>query len=144
MTGPGFLPTFLYYCAGTTVIVAFVLAKGLDSSASIRELYQIGLLVGIGVGGFGAYLNSHREIELPIKNRGAFLAQLNRTLTDLGYVEQAELDGIKVYQRPFPSNIFSGKLFIQLAPKQAAIAGRASQVRRMQKRLLAAAPEATP
>lgn len=137
MTGPGFLPTFLYYFAGTTVIVAFVLAKGLEQSASLREVYQIGLVVGGIVGGLGAYLNSHREIELPIKNRGAFLAQMHRTFEELGYGEPAELDGIKVYQRPFPNSIFSGKIFVQVEAKQVAIAGRASQIRRLEKRLTA-------
>lgn len=138
MTGPGLVPTFLYYFVGTTAIVAFVLTRGLDNAAAIGNPYQIGIVVGALLGGLGAYFNSHNQIELPVKNRGAFLKQLNEALTAMGYQETEADDadqGVKIYQRPFPSGAFSGKLFVQIEGSQAAIAGRASSLRQLRKRL---------
>lgn len=137
-SGPGFVPTFLYYFVGTTFIVAFVVSKGLDTSeltGSMGNPLQVGILFGCIAGGLGAYLNSHDSVELPVKNRGAFSQKLNDTLTAMGYSDVEEVDAIKVYKRPFPSSLFSGKVFVAVDNKQAIISGRSSSIRKLQKRL---------
>lgn len=137
-SGPGFIPTFLYYFVGTTFIVAFVVSKGLDTPElgdAIGNPFRVGILLGLAAGGLGAYLNSHDSIELPVKNRGAFSQKLNETLTAMGYTQVEEIDEVKVYQRPFPSSLFSGKVLVDLKHNQATIGGRASSIRKLQKRL---------
>ncbi|MBF2027382.1 MAG: hypothetical protein IGS48_11520 [Oscillatoriales cyanobacterium C42_A2020_001] len=136
--GPGFIPTFLYYFVGTTFIVVFVVSKGLDSPELIDTFgnpFRIGIVFGLLVGGVGAYFNSHNQVELPIKNRGAFLAKLKEALTALGYTKVSEVEQVTIYERSGASKLFSSKLFVELDAKNAMVSGRASSVRALQKRL---------
>ncbi|EKQ67798.1 hypothetical protein OsccyDRAFT_4088 [Leptolyngbyaceae cyanobacterium JSC-12] len=137
-SGPGFIPTFLYYFVGTTFIVVFVVSQGFNNPELIDTLgnpFRVGIWFGLLAGGLGAYFNSHNQIELPIKNRGAFLAKLKETMTALGYVEASEIDQVKIYERSGASKFFSSKLFVELEAKTARISGRASSVRALQKHL---------
>lgn len=137
-SGPGFIPTFLYYFVGTTFIVVFVVSKGLDNPELIDTFgnpFRVGILFGLLAGGVGAYFNSHNQVELPIKNRGAFLAKLKEVMTALGYTEVSEVEQVKVYERSGASKFFSSKLFVELDTKTATVSGRASSIRAVQKRL---------
>jgi hypothetical protein len=137
-SGPGFVPTFLYYFVITTLIVGFVTAKGLDNPelvASFGNPLRVGILFGLLAGGVGAYFNSHEQAEIPLKNRGASLKKLNDTLAQMGYAETQEIEGNKVYERTFPSSVLSGKLYIQLENTTATLSGRANVVRKLQKYL---------
>ncbi|MDX2241956.1 MAG: hypothetical protein NW224_14825 [Leptolyngbyaceae cyanobacterium bins.302] len=134
-SGPGFLPTFLYYFAGTTFIAVFVLAKGLDHPdlALLGNPFQIAIPLGLVAGSLGGYFNGYEQMELPLKNRGADLKKLNQTLTDMGYTETQEVEQVKVYDRAFPSNLFAGKILIQIDDKIINISGRASRIRALRK-----------
>lgn len=132
--GPSFVPTFLYYFVGTTLIVAFVVANGSEELQGVNPI-QIGLLFGLVTGGLGAYFNSNRTIEVPIKNRGAFLKQLNQALAQMGYQPTSELEAFTVYERPVPGKFFAGKLFIQIEKNVATLSGRSSQVKALHKRI---------
>lgn len=135
-SGPGFMPTFLYYFVSTTFIVVFILSKGLDSSnelATMANPFQVAIPLGLLAGGVGAYFNGYEQLEMPLKNRGADLKKLNQVLTDSGYAETREVEDIKVYDRPFPSNLFAGKIIVQINEKTVNISGRASRIRGLRK-----------
>ncbi len=135
MGGPGFVPTFLFYFVGTTLIVAFVIAQG----APELEVnpFQAAILFGLLAGGIGSYFNSHQTTSFPIKNRGAFLKALGDSLSQMGYGEKEKLEDLTIYERPVPSNFFSGKLFVQLEKETATISGRSSIIRSLKKRMQA-------
>lgn len=135
MRGPGFAPTFLFYFVGTTFISAFVINKSVGADLELANPLQAGILFGLTAGLVGAYFNSHQTINLPIKNRGAFLKKLNDLLQQLGYEESGQIDEFKVYSRPLPSSLFSGKLFVQIEKDNATISGRASKIRLLQKQM---------
>ncbi|MDX2232323.1 MAG: hypothetical protein NW220_22000 [Leptolyngbyaceae cyanobacterium bins.349] len=135
-SGPGFVPTFLYYFVSTTLIVAFVVSQGLTNAESLATWaspLQIGLLFGLLGGSLGAYFNRYEAIELPLKNRGSDLKRLNQSLEKLGYIESREIDQVTVYERPFPSSIFAGKLLISINQQTVTISGRASRLNALSK-----------
>lgn len=137
-SGPGFMPTFLYYFVSTTFIAVFVLSKGLEGSTQLEAFgnpFQIALPLGLLAGGVGAYLNGYEQLELPLKNRGADLKKLNQVLTEMGYAETQEIEEVKVYDRGFPSGIFAGKVLVQIHEKTINISGRASRIRQLKKAL---------
>ncbi len=137
MGGPGFVPTFLFYFVGTACITAFVLTQGLDPNQTEINPFQVDLVLGVLAGLVGAYFNSHRTLTLPVKNRGAFLKRLKEAVSQLGFEQTGELDEFTVYERPAPSNFFSGKLFVSLDKSEATISGRSSIIRAVEKRLTA-------
>jgi hypothetical protein len=134
-SGPGFLPTFLYYFVGTTFIVVFILSQGLDNSAlaTLGNPFQIAIPLGLLAGSLGGYFNGYEQLELPLKNRGADLKKLNQTLTTMGYVETQEFEQVKVYDRSFPASLFAGKLIVEINEKTALISGRANRIRTLKK-----------
>lgn len=136
-SGPGFLPTFLYYFVGTTFIAVFILAKGLDNAdlAMLGNPFQIAIPLGLLAGGLGGYFNGYEQTELPLKNRGADLKKLNQTLTAMGYVETQEFEQVKVYDRPFPASLVAGKLIVEITENTILISGRASRIRRLKQQL---------
>lgn len=134
MKGPGFVPTFLFYFVGTTLIAAFVMDRGIGTELAFNP-FQVCILLGLVAGLVGAYFNSHQTLTLPIKNRGAFLKTLNQTLEQLGYREVGKLDEFTVYSRPAPSNFFSGKLFVEIEKDSATISGRGNKIRLLKKRM---------
>lgn len=137
-SGPGFMPTFLYYFVSTTFIVVFILSKGLDSSNPLEVLanpFQVAIPLGLLAGGVGAYFNGYEQLEMPLKNRGADFKKLNQVLTDSGYAETREVEDVKIYDRSFPSNLFAGKVIVQVNEKTINISGRASRIRGLKKAL---------
>ena len=135
-SGPGFVPTFLYYFVSTTLIVTFVIAKGVTDAehlAIFSNPLQIGILFGLIGGGLGAYWNGYEAIELPLKNRKIDLKKLDEHLINLGYVESQVIDQVKVYERPFPASIFAGKLLVYTDEKTVHISGRSSRVKAFKK-----------
>jgi hypothetical protein len=132
-SGPGFLPTFLYYFVGTTVIVAIVAVQGLGMSLETGNPYQLGLPVGLVAGLIGAYFNRSIVVTVPFPHRGTFLKTLKQALTQLGYAETDQLDEFTVYERSGLSKVFSGRLFIQVEKTSAAIAGRSRNVKALRK-----------
>ena len=135
-SGPGWIPTFLYYFVATTLIEALVLTQGLESNQLPGQTsFQIALLFGLVVGGVGAYFNSYETLTLPIKNRGAFTQRLGKALTQMGYVEVKTVESFTVYERSALSRFFSGKILVELGAKNATISGRASRMRQLRERM---------
>jgi len=135
-SGPGFVPTFLYYFVSTTLIAVFVISQGINDPQQQELLgnpFQVGILLGVLAGGIGAYFNAYEQAEFPIKNRGADLKAINDTLTAMGYAESQEVDQVKVYERSFPSNLFAGKLLLEFTEKTVLISARANRVRALRK-----------
>jgi hypothetical protein len=135
-SGPGVIPTFLYYFTSTTLIVVFVISRGLDPTeqfAISNNPFPIGIVLGVVAGGLGAYFNRYESVEVPIKNRGADLKLLTETLATLGYTEAEKIDPVTVYERPFPRNIFAGKLLIRINENSVEVSGRANRIRAFRK-----------
>ena len=137
-SGPGFVPTFLYYFVSTTCIVAFVLSKGFGNTGQLENLdnpFQVAILFGLIAGGLAAYFNSHEQMEIPVKKKEKDIKKLNQTLNAMGYSETDEIEQTKVYDRPFPASLFAGKLFVQAEEQSIHISGRASRIRGLKKAL---------
>lgn len=137
-SGPGFVPTFLYYFVGTTFIALFVLSKGLESTdlATLPfQPFQLALLCGLTAGGMGAFFNSYEQLEFPLKNRGGDLKRVKQVLENWGYAEAQTVDQVTVYERPFPSRLFAGKVLVQEEPSTLLIMGRASRIRALKRQL---------
>jgi hypothetical protein len=129
--GPGFLPTFLYYFTGTTVIFTFLAAKGLGLSLATGIPEQLGVLGGLVAGGLGAYINQTTSFSVQFRDRKKFLKELASALGELGYEQTAEEDGVRIYERSTARKFFSGKVYVQLEGNSATIASRASTVRQL-------------
>jgi len=138
-TGPGFLPTFLYYFSGTTLIATLILARGVSIEGHSPFPTQLGLLVGVVGGLIGAAVNRTATLEIALAGKRQFASTLRQTLTDLGYVEipprENQATNLTIYARPRLAGLFSGKIFVQLDPQTATIASRAHTLRRLRDRL---------
>ncbi|UBF25368.1 hypothetical protein K9N68_27790 [Kovacikia minuta CCNUW1] len=133
--GPGFLPTFLYYFVGTTLIGAIVISQQTGASLATGDPYQASILAGLLAGLSGAYFNRHTTISVPFTNKRAFIQKLKDALSQLGYEEKAKLAETTIYERPGWSNTFSGKLFVEIEPNSATISGRSGKLKALQRRI---------
>jgi hypothetical protein len=133
--GPGFLPTFLYYFTGATIIFTLLAVKGLGLSLETGIPAQLGVVSGLIVGGVGTYLNQTTTFSIQFRDRKKFLKELKTSLNELGYEPTSEVDGIQIYERSSVRKLLSGRIYIQLEGNQATIAGRAASMRRLQKAL---------
>ncbi len=139
-SGPGFWPTFLYYFVGTTFIVVLLINQGVGDTVltdGSGNPFTVGILFGLLAGGVGAYFNRHELLTIPIANQKAFAPKMNAVLTEMGFTEADQIEGVSVYERPIPSRFFSGRLFVQLENETATLSGRSRLVRSLQKRLQA-------
>lgn len=132
--GPGFLPTFLYYFVGTTLIVAFVVSQG-AINVEVSNPVQVGLPFGLLAGLLGSYFNRSQTVAVTFKSKKVFTRSLNELLGQLGYQETSPVDEFIVYERSIPSKWLSSKLFVQIGNESATLTGRSSIVRALQKQL---------
>ncbi len=135
MTGPGLIPTFLYYFVGTTLIVAFVVSQQTDVSLTTSAPYQVGTLFGLLAGLTGAYFNRSVTMTESFVDAPAFTKKLVAALTDMGFEAQSTIDAFTVYERSSLSRFFSLKLLVQLEPNTATIAGRSNTIKQLRQRL---------
>ncbi len=133
--GPRFVPTFLYYFVSTSAIALFVLSRGLGSQLDVAPS-QVAIALGVVAGALGGYNNSTDTLEIPVKNKGGFAKNLQEMLHSAGYTAVDQLDEFTVYQRAFPSRLFSGKVYVNITKDRALISGRANLIRRLKKALL--------
>ncbi len=136
--GPGFLPTFLYYFVGTTLIVVLLIHQGVGNSAladGSGNPFTVGILFGLLAGGVGAYFNRHELLTIPIANQKTFAQKLNTVLAEMGFSEADRVEQVTVYERPIPSGFFSGKLFVHLEKESLTLSGRSRLVRSLQRQL---------
>jgi hypothetical protein len=136
-SGPGTLPTFLYYFVGTTFITVLLMNQGAGDTAlgSSGNPFTAGILFGLLAGGVGTYFNRHELLTLPVKNQKTFTQKLNTVLTEMGFTEADPVEAVKVYERPIPSRFFSGKLFVQMENETLTLSGRSRLVRSLKQRL---------
>lgn len=134
-TGPGLVPTFLYYFVGTTLIVAFVVSQQTDLSLDTGAPYLVGILFGLFAGLTGAYFNRSLAFAAPFSDAAAFSQTLTQTLVAMGFEEQAATADCLVYERASLSGFFTVKVLVQVEANAAIISGRASIIKQLRKQL---------
>jgi hypothetical protein len=154
--GPGFTLTFLYYFVSSALLGTFAASQALGIGLSTRIPFQIGVVLGVIVGGVGAYFNRSVTIELPIQGRKQFINRLSQILIQMGFEPQAEpelgpiaepeteleakpeaketdLDGITIYEKSILGTLLSGSVYVKLGSETATVMSRAATIRRLEK-----------
>ncbi len=140
----GWLPTFLYYFTGATLIAAMSSAQAFHLELATGEPFRFAIIPGLLAGLVGGYFNRTVSLVIPhgtakpntVTNPKTFTAQLNQALGDMGYGPKSELEGgYQVYQRSPLRHWLSGSILVQVTEGTATIFGRASNIKRLQKRL---------
>ncbi|MBD2035592.1 hypothetical protein H6F76_11235 [Leptolyngbya sp. FACHB-321] len=135
-TGPGLIPTFLYYFVVTTLITAFVVSQQTDMMATGAP-YQVGILFGLLAGLTGAYFNRNVSITAAVNDAKAFTQTLTTTLSELGFEQQTTIDSFTVYKRSSLGGLFATKVLVEIEAKAATISGRSHIIKQLQQRLKA-------
>ena len=133
--GPGFGFTFLYYFAGIGLITTLLMAQSLHVSLESGFPAQLGIGVGLVGGLIAAYFNQTLSLEVPFKGKKQFLRSLSQVLSEMGYTQVAETEGVLIYQRSPLRQLFSGKVYVQLNKQNALIFSRAAHIRSLRRRL---------
>jgi hypothetical protein len=133
--GPGFWPTFLYYFGSTALVFSLVTAKALGLSIGSSFPQQMGLMGGLVAGLIGGYFNRTMTLTVPAKDKKAVTQKLEAILTQNGYHQQDEVDGVVVYERSKLSKFLSGRVFVQFEPDTVTIASRAAQIQTLKKQI---------
>ncbi len=133
--GPGLLITFLYYFTCTTLITTVFSSQVLRLSLVTGMPYSVGVIFGLIGGLLGTYFNRTVTVSLEFNSKKVFTAALQDALTEMGFEETSKLDDFVVYQRPALSNIFSGKVFVQIGKGKAIIASRSRNIKRIKCKL---------
>lgn len=131
--GPGIAATFLYYFTSTAVVITFVASRAIGLGIDTGVPQQVGALGGLLAGILGTYFNRTTSFTVPVQSQKKFWNELESTLSQLGYQQVAEEEGIRTYQRSSFSKWFSGRIFVQLEQQQATIASRAITIRQLKK-----------
>lgn len=129
--GPGAAATFLYYFTSTAVILSFVVAQSIGIGIDTGVPQQVGAIGGLMAGVLGTYFNRTISFSVPYESAKKFLNRLETTLSQLGYEQIAEVDGVRTYQRSGLSKWFSGRVFVQTEAGTATIASRAITIRNL-------------
>jgi len=134
-TGPGLIPTFLYYFVVMTLITAFVVSQQTDMSLATGAPYQVGILFGLLAGLTGAYFNRNVSITAAISDAKAFRQMLTATLSELGFEQQTTIDTFTVYKRSSLGGLFATKVLVEIEATAATISGRSRIIKQLQQRL---------
>jgi len=137
-TGPGFFPTFLYYFVTTFLLMTLVSSQGLGISISTGVPPQIGLVLGLLAGIAGGYFYRTVTLSQTFEDKQKFVAHVTGILADMGYSpapSTSDGDELTVYQRPFPSRLFSGKVYVQTKDDTANISSRSIHISGLKKQL---------
>lgn len=150
--------TFIYYCAGTTFIAAFLVSKLLHLSLLTPQPYRLGLLFGLFGGILGAYFNHTASFSLTGSNPQALDNQITTLLTEMGYsltptdpteIETAENSPpepkngaqkpapatLEIYRPSFWKSLFTGPIIIQREPQQLTFISRAKTIKWLRNQL---------
>ena len=134
-TGPGLIPTFLYYFVVMTLIAAFVVSQQTDMSLATGAPYQVGLLFGLLAGLTGAYFNRNVSITAAVSDAKAFTQTLTASLSELGFEQQTTINAFTVYKRSSLGGLFATKVLVEIEAKAANISGRSHIIKQLQQRL---------
>ncbi|WP_293092874.1 hypothetical protein [Moorena sp. SIOASIH] len=97
--------------------------------------YSVGVIFGLIGGLLGTYFNRTVTVSLEFKSKKVFTAALQDALSEMGFEETSKLDDFVVYQRPALSNLFSGKVFVQIGKGTATIASRSRNIKRISRKI---------
>lgn len=109
-TGPGLIPTFLYYFVVMTLIAAFVVSQQTDMSLATGAPYQVGILFGLLAGLTGTYFNRNVSLTAAVSDAKAFMPTLTATLSELGFEQETTIDSFTVYKRSSLGGLFTTKV----------------------------------
>ncbi len=133
--------TFVYYCAMTTLIGAFLAGNTLHLSLFTPQPYRLGLVAGIIGGIVGAYFNHTASFSIAAQHPQALEQQLETVLAELGYCvvdnqdiepdTQAPTPDCLIYRRSSWHKFFSGPIIIQRQGETLTIISRAGMIRRL-------------
>lgn len=133
--GLGGAGTFLVYFIYTAVILSIGSSLVFHLSRESGLPQQIAIVGGVLVGAIGSYFN--RAVIRPIAadDERTLLHQVNRGLTGLGYQQIEQIDDeVFVFEKAV-RRWLSGRVYVRVQPQQVTIAGRASQVQKLQQQL---------
>jgi hypothetical protein len=133
--GLGGAGTFLVYFIYTAVILSIGSSIVFQLSRESGIPQQIAIVGGVIVGAIGSYFN--RTVIRPIAadDEQTLLNQVNRGLTGLGYQQVEQIDDeVFVFQKVVRQWL-SSKVYVRVQPQQVTIAGRVSQVQKLQEQL---------
>ncbi|MBD1850056.1 hypothetical protein [Leptolyngbya sp. FACHB-711] len=133
--GLGGAGTFLVYFIYTAVILSIGSSVVFQLSRESGIPQQIAIVGGVIVGAIGSYFN--RTVIRPIAadDEQTLLNQVNRGLTGLGYQQVEQIDDeVFVFQKVVRQWL-SSKVYVRVQPQQVTIAGRVSQVQKLQEQL---------
>ncbi|WP_051020954.1 hypothetical protein [Synechococcus sp. PCC 6312] len=156
--------TFIYYCAGTTMIAALVASQLLHLSLLTPQPYRIGLIFGVVGGVLGAYFNHTATFSLTATNPQALDIQITTLLAETGYslaqqepnLEDAakpedsskeKMAGrnkpstaanpptLEIYRPSFWRSLFTGPIIIQRNPDRLTFISRAQTIKWLREQL---------
>ncbi|MDS3859662.1 hypothetical protein RIF25_02460 [Thermosynechococcaceae cyanobacterium BACA0444] len=156
--------TFIYYCAGTTMIAAFVASQLLHLSLLTPQPYRIGLIFGVVGGVLGAYFNHTATFSLTATNPQALDIQITTLLAETGYSlaqqepnpedaakpedsSKEKMAGrnkpstvgppptLEIYRPSFWRSLFTGPIIIQRNPHQLTFISRAQTIKWLREQL---------
>lgn len=133
--GLGGTGTFLVYFVYTAVILSIGSSLLFQLSRESGIPQQIAIVGGLIVGAIGFYFN--RTVIRPIvaDDEQLLLNQLKRELTGLGYQQVEQIDDeVFVFEKAVRQWLY-GRVYVRAQPQQVTIAGRASQVQKLQQQL---------
>lgn len=133
--GLGGAGTFLVYFIYTAVILSIGSSILFQLSRESGIPQQIAIVGGVAVGAIGAYFN--RTVIRPIaaEDEQSLLNQVKRGLTELGYQQIEQIDDEVFVFAKAVRQWFYGRVYVRVQPQQVTIAGRVSQVQKLQQQL---------
>jgi hypothetical protein len=95
--------------------------------------YQYALILGLIGGAWGSYFHRSVTLELTSNQPQKLLADLEKQLHELGFTQCHQQDDIRTYSPGFLPSLFMGNIRVLIQSSQIQIAGRAIQVRELQR-----------
>ncbi len=120
------------------MIVAFFCSQSLGTGMFSPLPYRYGMIVGVLTGTIGAYLNRSKTISTSFKKSRAkqeFSEKLQRALVEMGFEVKSQEEDYAIYGKSSLASLFAGKIFIQIDKKEATILGRATDLKKLSKKL---------
>jgi hypothetical protein len=136
LQGPNFWVSFLYYFAGTTLIVLLVASQGMGMNLDMALPYQMGTFCGLIAGIIGAYFNRSVTISVTFPNSKTLIRELDKALAQIGFEQKTQLDDYTIYSQSVAlRTVFSGKIFVKIENNSAQISGRSRHIKRLKEAL---------
>jgi hypothetical protein len=138
----GFWGTFVFVAAITAL--PFALLSSWIYSLTLHEdfgfiLARFGIWGGVAFGllfGFVmAFFLKAETIVVPFQDWGAFLANLNVVLAEMGYHPESQSGQFMTFRPSFQAGLLAGKISVQIGQNNATIVGPAMYVKKLKQRI---------